>query len=223
MNNLLTAALPSANSNADMREAVQQEKNLRSAGKIDGLVELADGRLALKEDKTTGDSISSESDYWLRLRFNSQLMQYVLAARQLGWDVAVIIYDVVRKPAIRPKQIKVEGVTRTETPEEFSKRLFEDTQSRPEFYFARREVPILESDLEEFTVQRLTLARIILHCRQLEKKLGRREQAWPRNVSELSCQSCPYSSFCLQNLTVDLAHPPTGFRVLGLHPELQPA
>lgn len=225
------------------------------AGKMDGLVELRDSRLALKEDKTTADSIAPDSDYWLRLRFNSQLLQYVLAARALGWDVAIIIYDVVRKPAIEPRQIplldekqkkivrdsngqrvfkangepresgdKEKGYTlqvRIETPEEFAARLAEDTQNRPDFYFARREVPILEGDLEEFQAQRLTLSRMILHCRQAEKKLSRREQAWPRNVDERNCSSCAYSGFCLQNTTIDLNHPPAGFKVKSTNPELE--
>src|SRR5690606_36744924 len=135
-------------------------------------------RLAIVETKTTADSIAPDSDYWLRLRFNGQLMQYVLAARTFGWDISTVIYDVVRKPAIEPRQIplldaegrkvvldangervlkkdgspresgdKEKGYTlqtRIETPEEFSDRLYQDTLARPDFYFARREVPILE-------------------------------------------------------------------------------
>lgn len=232
-------------------------RTFQVAGKIDGLCELHDGRLALKEDKTTSESVAPDSDYWLRLRFNSQLMQYVLASRAMGWDVATIIYDVVRKPAIEPKQIPVlddagkkivndangnrvfkkdgepresgdsaKGYTllqRIETPEEFSKRLFEDTAARPDFYFARREVPIIEQDLAEFEAQRLTLSRMILHCRQAEKKLERADQAWPRNVDKMNCGGCAYQSFCLQNLTVDPANPPTGFKVAPFNPELQPA
>lgn len=237
-------------------QPLASSRTFSSAGKIDGLCELHDGRLALKEDKTTSDSLAPDSDYWLRLRFNSQLMQYVLAARSMGWDVSTIIYDVVRKPAIEPKQIlvldnagkkvvkdsagnrvfktngepresgdKEKGFTlqvRIETPEEYSKRLFEDTLSRPDFYFARREVPILEGDLDEFQAQRLTLSRMILHCRQAEKKLTRREQAWPRNVSENTCDFCPYSSFCLQNISIDHTKPPTGFKVGSFNPELEP-
>lgn len=225
------------------------------AGKIDGLVELHDSRLAINESKTTSDSIAPDSDYWLRLRFNSQLFQYVLAAREMGWDVATAVYDVVRKPAIEPKQISVldeqgrkvvndangqrvfkangepressdsakgyQLQTRIETPEEYADRLARDTQERPDFYFARREVPILEQDLEEFQEQRLTLSRMILHCRQSEKRFDAHpERAWPRNVSELSCRSCAYNSFCLQNISVDLGNPPSGFKVGEANPEL---
>lgn len=231
----------------EFRGRIDGSRTFESAGKIDGLCTLQDGRLAIVEYKTTSDSLAPESDYWLRLRFNAQLLQYVVAARDLGWNVDTIIYDVVRKPAIAPKQIpeldeqgrkivldqngnrvfKKDGSpresgdsekgyvmkSRQESPEEFSDRLYADTQERPDFYFARREVPILDGDIEEFVAQRLTLSKMLLNCRQLEKRLGRPERAWPRNVSEMSCRSCEFSEFCLQNLSVDLNNPPTGWKV----------
>jgi hypothetical protein len=235
-------------------QPIPGSRTFQAAGKIDGLCELHDGRLALKEDKTTSDNIAPDSDYWLRLRFNSQLLQYVIAARGMGWDVSTIIYDVVRKPAIEPKQIaeldengkkivvdadgnrvfKKDGTpresgdtakgytlkTRVETPEEFSTRLVADTQARPDFYFARREVPIIEQDLAEFEAQRLTLSRMILHCRSAQKKLARPDQAWPRNVDKINCAGCSFNSFCLQNLNIDPNNPPNGFKVGVFNPEL---
>jgi hypothetical protein len=229
-------------------------RTFQVGGKIDGLGILRDDRQVLVESKSTSESVEDGSDYWLRLRFNSQVFQYVLAARENGWDVSVVIYDVVRKPAIEPRQIRVldeqgrkivldaagqriykangepreSGDTekgwvlqsRLETPEEFGQRLADDTVARPDFYFARREVPILEQDLVEFATQRLTLSKLILHCRQAEKKLVRREQAWPRNISQWNCNGCAYNSFCLQNISFDTQHPPSGFRVTEANPEL---
>jgi len=92
-------------SEVEFRQPLPKSRTFTLAGKMDGLCVLHDGRLALKEDKTTSDSLAPDSDYWLRLRFDSQLFQYVLAARPMGWDVATIIYDVTRKPAIEPRQI----------------------------------------------------------------------------------------------------------------------
>ena len=240
----------------EFRGTIKGSRTFETAGKLDGLGELFDGRQAINENKTTSDSVAPDSDYWLRLRFNTQLLQYVVAAREMGWDVAAIIYDVVRKPAIEPKQIpeldiqgckivedaegkrvfkkdgspresgdKEKGYTlkvRMESPEEFSDRLFADTQERPEFYFARREVPIMDSDIEEFEAQRLTISRILLNCRQLEKRVSKPERAWPRNVSEMSCRSCEFSNFCLQNISIDIENPPTGFKV-EFNSELTPA
>ena len=182
------------------------------AGKIDGLAVLADGRLALVEHKTTGDDIAPASDYWIRLRWNAQVFQYVLAARALGWPIETVVYDVTRKPSIRQKQ--------TETPADFGDRLAKDAVERPEFYFARREVPILDQDLDEFITQRLVLSRSILNSRQAQHRLQRPEHAWPRNLNEMTCRFCDYSSFCLQNLSVDLQKPPAGFQVGNPNPEL---
>jgi len=182
------------------------------AGKIDGLGVLHDGRLALVEHKTCGTDIAPDSDYWLRLRFNQQVYQYVLAARALGWDVQVVIYDVTRKPAIRQKQ--------GETAAAFGDRLAADAKERPEFYFARREVPILDRDLAEFEVQRLALSRQILFFRSAARNARRPEHGWPRNCNEMTCKFCEFEQFCMQNFTVELAAPPAGFRVGAVNPEL---
>ena len=124
----------------------------------------------------------------------------------------VILYDVTKKPAIRQKQ--------TETAAEFGDRLAADTQDRPDFYFARREVPVLDQDLEEFKVQRYELSKLILALRQAERRTSLREQAWPRNVNGMSCQGCEFAGFCLQGIHADAEHVPAGFRAGSAHSEL---
>lgn len=183
----------------------------RMAGKMDGLGTLRDGRNALIEHKTSGESISEDSDYWLRLKFNMQLLHYVIAARKLEWNVEAIIYDVTRKPCISQKQ--------KETLEEFQDRLADDTTQRPDFYFTRREVPILEDDLAMYLQQQKTVIRLIQAHRKLPG-VHPRAEAWPRNISAMTCNNCAYKSFCLQNLTVDPAEPPSGFIVGQPHEEL---
>lgn len=162
------------------------------AGKIDGLCVLADGRPALIEHKTTGDSLDSASDYWMRLRFNGQVLQYVDAARRFGWAIETVVYDVVKKPAIRQKQ--------NETAGEFCARLANDAKERPEFYFARREVAVLDQDLAEFEAQRRALGFTILNYRMTEKRVKSAEQAWPRCVTMMDCRMCEYAEFCLMNV-----------------------
>ena len=196
----------------EFRHPIEGSRTFDSAGKIDGLGVLVDGRLALVEHKTTSDSVEAGSDYWLRLRLNQQVMQYLVAARALGWDVHVILYDVTKKPAIRQKQ--------NETAAAFGDRLAADTQERPDFYYARREVPVLDQDLEEFKVQRFELSKLILALRQAERRTSLREQAWPRNVNGMSCQGCEFAGFCLQGVHADAEHVPAGFRVGKVHEEL---
>lgn len=196
----------------EFRHPIEGSRTFDSAGKIDGLGVLHDGRLVLMEHKTTSESMEAGSDYWLRLRLNQQVMQYVVAARALGWDVQVILYDVTKKPAIRQKQ--------GETTAQFGDRLALDTQDRPDFYYARREVPVLDQDLEEFKIQRFELSKLILALRQAERRTGLREQAWPRNVNAMSCQGCEFSGFCLQGVHADAQSVPSGFRVGAVHGEL---
>jgi hypothetical protein len=238
-------------------------------GKLDGLGVLKDGRLVLIEAKTTSDSINDDSDYWLRLRFNLQIFQYVLEVRNhLGVDIQTVYYDVTRKPSIAQKMIddrdeqglKIvidnQGVRQykpgkiktapgepyqsasvekgwlvkqhLETPDEFGQRLYDDVMGRPKFYFTRREVPVLEEELEQFRRQRLALCRLIDHFRSQES-WGAQEpdltlrdpDCWPRNVAENLCNFCQYKSFCLQNLSVNLNQPPSGFSIQPFNPELE--
>jgi hypothetical protein len=233
---------------------LEGSRTFRVAGKMDGLGVLTNGTLVIIEHKTTSDSLDSGSDYWLRLRFNTQILQYVDAARIIAWDVSNVLYDVTRKPSIAPKLIaeldeqgrKVvkdaagnrvykkdgtprltgdsakgyEACERLETPEEFATRLVADVKARPDFYFARREVPILDGDLEAFRTQRLVLSRLILACRAAEKRVKNRADAWARNVSADTCNFCAYQSFCLQNINIDINQPPAGFTVGPTNPEL---
>jgi len=112
-----------------------------------------------------------------------------------------------------------------ETPDQFSERLWRDTIARPDFYFARREIPILEDELRQFYVQRLSLIKLIQHYRSQETtdiNLGVRDaEAWPRHVSTNTCDFCRYKSFCLSNLTIDIDNPPQGFAVKPFNPELE--
>ena len=73
------------------------------AGKLDVLVrDRRDGRPYLVEHKTTSQDASEGSTYWRRLRMDGQISQYYVGAATLGFEVAGCIYDVVRRPGLRP-------------------------------------------------------------------------------------------------------------------------
>jgi hypothetical protein len=203
------------------------------AGVMDGLGSLWDDRSVLVESKTTGESIDPAADYWLRIKFNMQVSQYVLAARELGWDVALAMYDVTRKPTIRPRK-SVDNLDRdgkrivmgfvmshAETPDEFCERLTTDCAERPDFYFARKEIPIIETDLRAFEAQRLAIAGGINYSRFMQKSFTRPEDAWPRAATSMNCKFCQFKSFCLADVRPDPKHPPEGFSVRPFNPELE--
>jgi hypothetical protein len=173
-----------------------------AAGVIDGL--RVKPNCVVIEYKTAGGDISQDSDYWLRLRGNFQVLQYVDGARVLGYDPYCIIYDVARKPGIRVKQ--------NESIAEFAERLKADCIERPDFYFAQREIPILEDDLARFRAERNQLAN--------EIQWRRRTCSWPRAVSERTCASCEFAGFCLQGTQPDAEHVPSGFTIGQKHEEL---
>ena len=184
---------------------IPTSRTFQHVGIIDGLAVLKDGRTAIVEHKTTGEDISATSDYWTRLQFNGQLFLYVLAARAYGWDVDTVIYDVIRKPAIRQKT--------NETPEQYGGRLAADAAERPDFYYARREVAILDSAIAEFEIQRDVICKMLLHCKAAARKAALPEHGWARNCNGVTCRGCDFAGFCMQCVHVDAQHLPVGFRL----------
>ncbi len=88
-------------------ETGRSSRTYTVAGKVDGIIRLADGRRALIEHKTCGHNkdISPTSDLWKQLRIDSQISLYMNSVNQMGYDVEVIVYDVIRKPGISPKKL----------------------------------------------------------------------------------------------------------------------
>jgi hypothetical protein len=212
-----------------------------SAGKMDRIGKLTDGRLALVERKTTRDEIAPESDYWKKLLMDSQLSRYYCAARDSGFDVQTIMYDVMRKPSIRPKKVAKSDVAQAtaagcyfglpltdrcpeqETPAMYGARLLADIQERPDFYLARREIPRMAADLAEFRQEQWTILHQIREC-EVQQEQGAGLTAWPRNTrSCVGFGRCPYLDIC-RGLTADPTQQiPEGFEIRStLHSELSP-
>ena len=178
------------------------------AGKIDAIVRLADGRLAVLEYKTAGEDIGPDSDYWLRLRCDPQISQYVVAARSLGYDVAAVLYDVTRKPTIRPR-----SKPQPETPQQYGVRLLKDIGIRPDYYYQRREIPRLEDELAAFQLELWQQAKQLLD--------SRRHKRWYRNVQRFTCGTCEFADLCLNGVNVTRGEVPAGYQYLSnVHPEL---
>lgn len=74
----------------------------RVAGKIDALVRLSDGRVAIIEHKTTSMDASAGSDYRRKLTLDPQVSTYFDGAEALGLKADLCLYDVLRKPSIKP-------------------------------------------------------------------------------------------------------------------------
>ncbi len=198
----------------------------RVAGVIDRIVEMPDGRIALMEYKTTSRDFAPGADYWLRLHLDPQLSIYVVAARELGYDVQTILYDVTRRPAHRPKKAtppekrkkKKDGTyyanvrLEDEAPEAFAKRVAESIAADTDKHFARIEIARLDQDLEE--------CRAELWIQQQTIRACQRGGAWYRNPG--SCFepfACDYLAVC-QHQDLDTQTPGGFRRVSDVHPEL---
>lgn len=94
------------------------ESEVVRVGKIDELIRVGPGRVAVSDYKTTSKSIEDGSEYWDHLKLDTQLSMYVLAARDMHRmgllepygvgpedEIVGAFYDVARKPAIRPKKL----------------------------------------------------------------------------------------------------------------------
>lgn len=217
------------------------------AGKIDGIVRLEDGRLAVKETKTASDDLGPDSPLWRRLRIDHQISLYIHAARQIGYAVDTVLYDVVRKPSIQPTPVPLndedgkkivldrdgnrvrtkdgkkfretgsteEGYvlqTRPMTPAEWGEKLTADIAERPDFYFARVEIPRLDQDVDEYRSELWDIQQTIRDAQRTGKHY--------RTVGRNTCPYCPYFNICSEGQDVTYVAPP-GFQfVTNPHPEL---
>ena len=179
-------------------------RNWRLAGKLDGLVQRR-GRTAIREFKTTSDAIDSDvDDYWMKLSMDSQISIYVLGAEALGYEVFETLYDVARKPALRPllatpvearkytKDGRLYATQREvdETPEEYGLRVAAVLAENPEKYFQRRWIPRDEAQMREFMWESWQSAKAIREG-QLMERSSRNPEACMR------LGRCPYWSVCV--------------------------
>src|SRR3990167_1316709 len=162
---------------------------------LDRIVEDLSGRRYLIETKTTSEDIEDpNSDYWHRLGIDSQISTYYYGAEINGYKIESCIYDVIRKPTIRPKQVgkdvDSENPKREETPQEYYERLSADIKARPNFYFARKVIPRSETDIKDYLFDVYETSKV-LRSFQLSGK-------FPRFIH--SCRGnfgyCEYFSVC---------------------------
>lgn len=148
-------------------------------GEFDGL---GDGFVI--EHKTSSEDISPGSAYWRKvLQVDAQVATYLHAAQSMGIDR--IVYDVLRKPALR--------LGKKETPEAFETRICEDIAARPDHYYQRATVVRLEAEREEYVSD--VRGTVFLM----------RTGATPRNVD--SCQKwgrdCDFFGVCTGEVSIN--------------------
>jgi hypothetical protein len=223
----------------------------RIGGKLDVLVrDVVDDRNLVVEHKTASGEVGPGSEYARRLRMDGQVSLYFDGAAALGHEAQACLYDVLSKPALRPKDIPVldeagvkivldangervrtkDGKKWRETADTAAGFVLQTRQEKPEEYLARLVDAIAEDPNGYF--QRLEVVR---HEQELSEaqhdvwQLGKQVREsdlagrYPRNPD--ACvrygQTCAFFDVCTGAASLD---DPSRFRRSDVyHPELEQA
>lgn len=183
-------------------ETNEVSKEYELGMKLDRLIEGKFKRNHLLETKTTADAIESPTDdYWVKLALDSQISTYYYGAESSGVALESCIYDVLRKPMSRPKQVGKEidpaDPRRIETPNEYCTRLQTEILATPNKYYARREITRSTGDLVNYMFDVFLMTETLTFYRSKNR--------FPRNTS--ACTShfgrCPYLDVCAGRTGLD--------------------
>lgn len=155
-----------------------RSRSFRLGGKIDVRLRDPHGRIIVMDHKTTSDDIDDQaSPFWRMLEINSQASHYLYLEWLNERKVDFALWDVVRKPGIRPRKLTnaeakqfvapapwtwfglpVSAADRDamlldpdhrETPAMYEARVYAECLEKPDRYFGRRMVPRLDESLIE--------------------------------------------------------------------------
>lgn len=217
------------------------------AGKIDGIVKLADGRLAVIEHKLLGDDIGPDAELWRRMRIDHQVSLYVLAARKIGYEVDTVLYDVARKPTIKPTDVPLLDDDGLKIVLDSAGNRVMTAQGKPrqtgdtKLGFTLQSRPMtseewgekLSADIAErpdFYFQRVEIPRMDDDLREYEFELWDIQRSlrdaqmngrWYRTVNRNTCGFCPVFDLCSNRGFSPSGALPEGYvRLDDVHPEL---
>jgi hypothetical protein len=213
-------------------ETEAPSRSFDEAGKVDLTIRSrATGRVTVVEHKTSSEDIKPESDYWDRLRMDTQCSKYFLYAATAGHDVEAIRYDVIRKPLQRPIKVPIlddDGLKivlndkgeRCFTKDGKKPRQTENTdenwmmQTRPEtpHEYEERVVEVLRANRDGFFAQRdvprldSDLIDYMGDAWAVSQEIlfRRRVKCWPRNPD--ACKilgTCEYFALCCGRSSVN--------------------
>jgi hypothetical protein len=183
----------------------RSSRNFKIAGKIDKLAK-HDGIVVLVDHKTTSEDLSDDGAYWQQLVVDSQPSHYEVLLLANGVKVDRVVWDVVRKPGIRPRK------SIGETAEQYEDRVASECSMNPGRYFARRSGKRTREELVEYAQELWSLQKDISVARSFDR--------WYRNVG--SCMvygsPCRFLGVCSGHDSIDSDN---WYRVDDVHDELE--
>lgn len=196
-------------------DALVREREERGPDPVDaqeiaesGLWAEPDPKLWIVEHKSTGKP-PAEDRFYLGIDLDLQSALYFDAARELGYQPAGVLYDVIRRPDFDdPKpapQLKKDGTPRAQKADVqytnprhgepaavYEERVYQLAISNPGDYFHRRALTIEPWQIEE--------AREDVRAAALEIAWRTRSEAWPRVGDRYVCAArgmvCPWIDVC---------------------------
>lgn len=198
----------------------------KMAGVIDAIVKI-DGETWLVEHKTTGEALDGGgSDYFMRLAMDPQITHYLIGSSSMGLSPKGILYDVLRRPTLRPlgatplesrrftKDGRLDARQRTvdEGAMEYHDRVAARIAQNPNEFFAQRKVARSIDDLSEYLHD---IWNVSLSMHEAE-----RSGAHPRNPDACNRYGpCPWWEHCASGLSLD--DNPGWKRIDTPHPEME--
>jgi hypothetical protein len=202
-----------------------------------------DGKRILCDHKTTGSHIDDMgAHYWEHLTIDTQISHYMLMGRMQGRPFSQVLWDVVKRPDIRPRRIaqaELDSITTNGTyygikvPEETARvaaavkhedaallevrMAMECVKWRPDYYFARGDVFRSEAEIDEY-LDELRIYLSFMGC------LQQRRDAFgvlpPRNpgACRMFNRTCDFMGLCSGTDTMDSRN---WRRKQRTHPELE--
>ena len=176
----------------EMEFRVEIIPNNYFTGRIDGLVVDMNGRMWVREFKTTSLSFSQ---FERRAKTSSQGTGYIWAMRKLGYPVVGIMYDFIKKTLLR------KGVQ--DDAHSYGYKIMQDYKLRPDYYFKRHFSYRNEEELVLFEEDLIKVAKDIDQRSKSREWFRNQDQCWNFN------SECPYLRICFQKvpdqLTIDLS------------------
>jgi hypothetical protein len=221
--------------------------NFNLGGKIDGIVRMEDGRLAVKESKFLGEDIGPDAALWRRMKMDQQVSLYIIAARRLGFECDTVLYDVIRKPSIKPEGIPVRDELRVKIVLDAAgnrvrnkdQKTWRQTGDKELGYVLQTRQMTAEEwgdkltdDIckrHDFYFSRVEIPRLSSDLEEFEYELwdmqlavrdAQRNDRWYRTVNKNTCPYCPYFNFCASGFDSGGPLPESFERVYDVHPEL---
>lgn len=150
----------------------------------------------LVEHKATSQDISPGSPYWAKLSINAEAALYIRAARDAGFPVRGIIYDLAKKPGLKPLKASSKRAT-DETPLEYGERCLAAISEDPDAWFQRGKVVRLDSEAHEAAIDLIARTKAI--------RAARRSGHYPRNpdACERFHRWCEFFPVCTNATTID--------------------